>query len=212
MTPSVAAAALPESREPLFVAAFHTNINAQLSRGAFAKGTAVGAAKISGETLDLRRGGHVTFAHRNDFDLRPRLSIECWVRFEEAGDIPVVLSCGQYSSGGWFLQRFGKHWRWHVGGINCDGGDPAMGKWTHLLATFDGRRARLFENGVEVASERGEATAALWSGPLFVGQYGAEPGPKFQVHGQIAGAKIYRRAVPADEALVASRKAPGGEP
>jgi hypothetical protein len=38
-----------------------------------------------------------------------------------------------------------------------------------------------------------------WEGPLFIGQYGAGTGSQYQVHGRIAGVKIYRRALRADE-------------
>jgi len=207
---TVTATALPESREPIFVAAFQTGVDAAVSGGGVSKGKLVGAAKVEGEALDLRQGGHVTFPHRAEFDLRPRISVECWVKLEEAGDIPVIVSCGAYSSAGWFLQKFGKGWRWHVGGLNCDGGTPALGEWTHLLATCDGQRARLFQNGVEVASERGMANRTLWSGSLYVGQYGAETAPKFQTRGQIAGLKIHRRAVPAADAALAAREVPSG--
>lgn len=207
LSSDIHAMALPESREPVFVASFHTNVDAQLSGGQQIAGKVAGAASVRGETLDLRKGGHVTFAHRSEFDLKPRISVECWVRFNEAGEIPVILSCGKYEAGGWFLQRFGKGWRWHVGGLNCDGGEAPTNKWVHLLATYDGRRARLFQDGTPVVSKAGTASGALWSGSLYVGQYGAEAGPRFQVNGQIAGVKIHRRAMPAADALAASREA-----
>ena len=58
--------------------------------------------------------------------------------------MPVVLSCGQFQGAGWFIQAFTGRWRWHLAGVNCDGGKVAAGKWIHLVATFDGRRATLY--------------------------------------------------------------------
>jgi len=199
-TPRVVAAALPETKEPLFAAPFDKAMNARLFGGGVAKGRIHGRAKVTEKTLDLRQGGHVTFRHRAEFDLRRRLSVECWVYFEKAGSMPVILSCGRWNGTGWFLQRFGGGWRWHVAGVDCDGGKLAVGRWIHLVATFDGRRARVFQDGAQVASSPCNPDLSPWPGPLFVGQYGPSPGAQYQVEGRIAGVKLYRRAVPAAEA------------
>lgn len=82
-----------------------------------------------------------------------------------------------------------------VGGIDCDGGAPAPGKWTNLVGTFDGRTARLFQDGRLVAEKSGNANRAPWKGPLHVGQYSGGPGPEFQVAGWISNLRIYARAV-----------------
>jgi hypothetical protein len=202
-TPSIVAAALPDIEQAVFVAAFSENVNAKLLDGSLAKGTPHGPAKIVDKTLDLRQGGHVTFDHLPEFDLRTRLSVECWVHFDEAGQMPVLLSCGRWRGTGWFLQRFGNGWRWHVGGVDCDGGKPAVGRWIHLLVTFDGQQSRVFQDGVQVASRECKPDRAPWPGPLFVVQYGPAPSEPYQVKGRLAGVRIYQRALTAEEALAA---------
>jgi hypothetical protein len=67
--------------------------------------------------------------------------------------------------------------------------------------TFDGKTARIFQDGVEVASTPCAPDLTPWRGPLFVGQYGPAPGPQYQVTGRIADVRIYRRAIPAKEAM-----------
>jgi hypothetical protein len=197
--PVATAAALPESREPVFVAAFGgaTDVG---SGNALAKPALRDGAKLAGGSLVLGKGGHAEFPHRADFDLRKRLSVECWVRFEQPSQMPVVLSCGSFNGKGWFIQRFGRGWRWHLGGESCDGSQPpAMGKWIHLVATFDGKIARLFQDGVEIASKECDPDRAPSAEPLRIGQYSGVA-DSYQVHGQVAGVKIYRRALTVEDA------------
>lgn len=203
-TTSATITALPERREPVFTLSFAKAPAGRDANGNVVAGKRHGGAQLTEEGLDLRAGGHATFPHQPEFDLAPRFAVECRVHLEAAGESPVLLSCGQYDGAGWFLQRFGSGWRWHLGGTSCDGGQPALNRWIHLRATFDGRRARLFQDGVEVASVPCAPNRARWDGPLFVGQYSA-PGPNFQVKGRITDVKIYHSASPATP-LAAARK------
>ena len=120
--------------------------------------------------------------------------------------MPVIVSCGSWNQAGWFLQRLGGVFRWHVGGVDCDGGRPAVGKWTHLAGVFDGRTARLYQDGVQVAQTAGKAAAIVWPGELCVGQYSAAPGSAYQVTGKIRGVRLYHRPLtPAETAASASQ-------
>jgi len=206
--PAAVAAALPEVREPVFVAAFGNDPNAALYGGGTARGTAHGKARVAGGALDLRQGGFVTFAHRPEFGLSRRLSVEFWVHFTREAQMPVIVSCGHWRHAGWFLQRIGRGWRWHVGGIDCDGGKPAPGRWTHLVGTFDGRTCRLFQDGRLVAEKAGSALHTPWKRPLHVGQYSGGPGAPFQVTGWFAGLRIYSRALSPEDARAASQAKP----
>jgi len=192
-----AAAALPEVRDPLFVAAFTADAQAALYGGKKAPGTLHGKAKIAPDdkALDLRNGGYATFPHRREFDLTGKFSLACRVKIVRPSQMPIVASCGYWRQAGWFLQRIGSGWRWHVGGIDCDGGSPALGKWTELVCTFDGRTARLYQDGRLVATQTGHPNRARWGKPLYVGQYSGGVDPSFQVNGLISNVRIYGCAV-----------------
>jgi hypothetical protein len=202
------AAALPEIKEPVFVAAFTNNGDASLRLGSVVKGTLHAQARVAGGVLDLSAGGHATFAHQETFDLDRSLSVECWVNMAEGGQMPVVISCGRWNEAGWFVQRFGSGWRWHVAGIDCDGGRPEAGRWTHLLGTFDGQVTRLYQNGELVAERAGAATTKPWTGPLMVGQYSGGPGTPYQVHGRISNVQIFNRALSEEDATAAFKAGP----
>ncbi len=184
---------------PVFSAAFEGDLRAQVYPDQSVAGKAAGGARVGSGFLDLRQGGHVTFDHHPHFNLTQPLSVECWVRFEEAGEMPVVVSCGEWRQRGWFLQRLGNQWRWHVGGVDCDGGQPEVGRWIHLVGSYDGRDLRLFQDGRLVAEQSGPVTTAAWPRALHIGQYSARPGEAYQVRGHIAGLKLYHRALSADE-------------
>lgn len=202
------ASALPVIKQPVFAAALGQDAHARLLDDPIVEGTLHGTAKIEHGFLDLRQGGYVTYPHRREFDLQHGFSVACWLYVDQPGEMPVVLSCGRWRGTGWLLQRYASGWRWHVAGTDCDGGGPAPDRWTHLLATFDGRQAKLFQDGILVASQPCHPDRTPWPGPLFVGQYGASPGSPYQVSGRIAGLEIYQRAISAEEAAAKFQAGP----
>ncbi|MBM3881592.1 MAG: hypothetical protein FJ387_18015 [Verrucomicrobia bacterium] len=185
--------------EPVFTLGPDSTANGRLLGEGTWPGRSHGRAVWAEGELRLSAGGHLTFAHRPEFDLQQPLSVECRVWLEAAGAMPVVVSCGGWQQAGWFLQRLGERWRWHVGGVDCDGGQPAVGRWVHLVGTYDGKAARLYVDGALAGEAVGSAKTDRWSGDLHVGQYSGGPGPDYQVMGRIAGLKIYHRPLAASE-------------
>ena len=194
--------------EPVFAAAFAQQVAGAVYPDRRLEGQLHGSSRIHDGALDLRQGGHVTFRHDASFDLSQPLSVSCWVRLEQLGDMPIVVSCGAWNQAGWFLQRLGGQWRWHVGGVDCDGGQPTVGKWTHLAGIFDGRETRLYENGKLVARRGGSFQTIRWPGDLHVGQYSAGPGPQYQVIGQIQQLEIHHRPLVDVEVSAAVEQGP----
>jgi hypothetical protein len=113
--------------------------------------------------------------------------------------MPVVVSCGVWNQSGWFLQALGGRWRWHVGGVDCDGGKVSVGQWTHLVGTYDGQSTRLYQDGQLVAERTGSFVTAPWPGELHIGQYSGGPTPDYQTTGRMSDVKIYHRALTEDE-------------
>ncbi len=194
----VEATPLPEIKEPVFVALFEEKPVGELLDGKTVPGKLHGGAKTADGKLDLGSVGHATFGHLPEFDLTRAISVECRVYIDKAAQMPVILSCGGFQQSGWFLQSYGGRWRWHLGGVSCDGGSPATGRWIHLAATFNGRRACLYQDGKQVAAVDCSPNRAAYPGPLTVGQYSV-PAMSYQVTGQIADVKVYRRALRAEE-------------
>jgi hypothetical protein len=202
---------LPLIREPVFLADLTADVDGRRREGPPLRGTLRGAAAVRDGCLDLRDGGYLQYAHLPEFDVGHALSVECWLRIDTPTQMPVILACGEFQRGGWFVQRYGRGWRWYLGGVSCDGGQPADGRWTHLVATFDGRQARLYQDGQPAARVACQPNGQPWTGPLYVGQYGEGNRQSYQVHGAIAGLKIYHRAVSPEEAEALARQGRPGE-
>lgn len=187
---------------PVCTVVLHPEPQAELLGHGTLPGSLHAGATIAEEAVDLRQGGYMTIPHADCFDLTQPLTVVCRVKFEQPGTMPVVLSCGAWNQAGWFIQWLGNTWRWHVGGVDCDGGSPAIGQWIHLVGTFDGQRLQLFQDGTLVAERAGACQLAPWPGDLHIGQYSGGPGPAYQVAGQVKDIQIYHR--PLDEYEVQS--------
>lgn len=193
--------------EPVFATAFGPGATAQLLDGPPQPGKLQAGARAAAGLLDVRRGGYASFPHRSEFDLFQPLSVECWVWFDQQGKMPVIIGCGQWRQAGWFLQWLGG-WRWHVGGVDCDGGRPVTGRWSHVVGTYDGRTVRLFQDGQKVAERTGAVNVSPWPGDLSIGQYSAIPAPEYQTFGRITGVKIYHRPLEPAEIAAAAQNRP----
>ena len=195
-------------QEPVFALPLTKDAQATLAGGRMLAGKLVGGAKIAGGILDVSAGGHLAYPHQSEFDLAQPLSLEFWSHGTQPGGMPVLVSSGLWRQSGWFLQRFSGAWRWHVGGTDCDGGKPALNRWVHLLCTYDGRSARIFEDGKQVAQTAVGGVPNVWTGDLLVGQYSGGPGPEYQFTGRLAGVRLYLRAIGPEEAARLASKRP----
>ncbi|KKK53171.1 hypothetical protein LCGC14_3097460, partial [marine sediment metagenome] len=194
--------------EPIFTPIFDGQIRGQFYGGQEVPGKQHGAARMADGTLDLSDGGHVTFEHDDRFDLTQPISVECWVRFDKQGAMPVLVGCGHWRQAGWFLQQIGDGWRWHVGGLDCDGGKVEPNRWIHLAAVSDGSTLRLYQDGKLVGEQTGSINTTVWPGQLHVGQYSGTPAPEYQVTGQMKDVKLYHRPLEAAEVAQAAKTRP----
>ncbi len=194
----VPASPLPEIKEPVFVTDFTKAAEARRLDGTTVHGELHGAAKVAGGSLVLEAGGFATFPHLPEFDLGKALSVECWLWIERESPMPVIVSAGAFNGNGWFLQRFGGGWRWHLAPASCDGGRPAVGRWVHLAATYGDTQARLYQDGKLVAEAVCDPNPAPWSGPLVIGQYSTQA-DSYQVVGKITAVAVYRRVLRPEE-------------
>jgi hypothetical protein len=155
-------------------------------------------AKYTVGEFDFTQGGHATYPRQDVLNLGhgAGLTVECSVCLAAKTQMPVVISAGRWRQAGWFLQQIGGRWRWHVGGVDCDGGaQPPLGQWTHLRAVWDGTRSKLFQDGRLVADVACPADLAPWNGPLLIGQYSGSPAPQYQTRGRVKDVKIYIRPI-----------------
>jgi hypothetical protein len=168
----------------------------QLPRGkpiAFGKGlpmaTPVGGATVADGVLKTGATGHLSCGKVMKWNLKPGvpLTVSFDAKFAENGaSMPVLASAGQWRQAGWFVQAIDGKWRWHVGGVDCDGGAlPKLGTWTSIRCTWDGTHATMLQDGKEVAKVLCEPTTKPWLGELLIGQYSAGQKTQYQFVGEI---------------------------
>jgi len=180
---SVRGKPLPEITEPVFVLAPSS-------------GKLVKPARFDGEILDFSGGGHMIVPEDKNFDIKGPFSLDLWVKFDEAGRMPILVSCGLWNTNGWFLQNLGGRFRFHVGGVDCDGGAVVVGEWTRITGTFNGKLLRLYMNGKLVAETPAPQTIKPWSKELLIGQYNGGATSDYQFKGSLKNVKIYHRMLP----------------
>jgi len=186
--PTAAAAALPAPIEPVLRFPGDDASTAKLHAG----------ARLSGQELDLAKGGFVLLPDHDDLSPRSGFTAFVRVRFDKLAQMPVVLAHGNWNRDGWFLQVIGGRWRWHMAKTSCDGGKIVTGRWLALAAVYDLGKLRLYVDGKLVAQADCTEPPLPFRGPLTIGQY-SQRRADYQVFGAIRDLRIYRRALPAGE-------------
>jgi len=158
-------------------------------------GHLVAPATFDGDELDLSRGGYFVVPHDDNFNVHDGgFTVEFSVKFDSIEGSPVVVCNGFWNRAGWFFQAFNGQWRFHVDGVNCDGGAVRVGEWLHIVGTFDGQTLRLYENGTLIAHHAASANRTPWLDNLVIGQY-SQTAPGFQVRGRIRDVRIWHRVL-----------------
>ena len=122
-------------------------------------------------------------------------SLVAELSFDAVNEMPVVAGLGDFQGRGWFLQCIGRKWRFHLGGVSCDGGTLVPGQWTRVVATYDGTMARLYQDGVKVGECAVPKEVMPRGGEGHIGQYHAGGEASYQFHGKIRSLEIYQRVV-----------------
>ena len=176
---------LPIDRTPVFVLA-----------DSHSQGKLHGDATFKDGVLDLSQGGHLEFPHDEKRNPGGQFSIQLEVKFDSVAEMPLLVSHGAWNQSGWFVQKLGGGFRFFFSGVDCDGGIAEVGKWTTLLATYDGKKLRLYQNGNLVGENYCGGYSAPWSGPMILGQYTGGLNAPYQLKGQIRNVRIYQCVMP----------------
>ncbi len=214
---AAAAPALAAPPPPGLVAAYAfdegSGTTAVDATGAGNNGVVVGGTWAPG-----RYGGALSFDGTNDYVGLPALgtfynsgfTLEAWVQKATGkNDVGIV---GSWTGSGPMLWVDHLASRYHLtlgssfSGYLDSGGNPIVGQWQHLAATFDGATARYYVDGVEVANRAFTGSVGN-SNTWRIGAYGGGPGGFFD--GTIDEVRVYDRALGPAE-IVADRDQPLG--
>jgi hypothetical protein len=151
------------------------------------------------------------------------MSVAAWVLLDETRDDGGIAGFVQDNGGteqGWVLGYDNKAFTFRLATAGADDGDGVLtgltaatpitlGRWHHVVATYDGTTQRLFVNG----KPEGESTAASGdiayppAGRLVVGTY-ADDNELHPLEGALQEVKVYNRALtPAEITAIAEKNA-----
>jgi hypothetical protein len=184
---------LPERKEPVFI------LNADATDMRLA-----GGACVEGNTLDLSKGGHASLTPAKGRVMEGPFSFVADVFFDEPGNMPVLFGFGQFNGAGWFLQKYGGSWRFHLSSVSCDGGKVPIGQWVRVVGIYDGTTATVFQNGEKVAEAQVPSTPSRTGQELLIGQYSANEAA-YQVKGKIRDFSLYARVLKPEEIAAAGK-------
>jgi len=128
------------------------------------------------------------------------ITIEAWVRPARQPPGNAVLFGESFSS--YLLTYYNMDVGWFVG----HGGGPTansvhtklnLGEWSHVAATFDGKRIGLWVNGRQAASRKSVVESYRANGHFMIGTKGRPDLPKFK--GAVDRVRVYGRALSGEE-------------
>ena len=185
--------AIPAPKIELFAASFENDARAVAlgDKTSPSEPRRVGDATVKDGALAIGESGYFAYPGRLEYNSIRRFSLELDVKFDAPGTMPVVVGFGHWNASGWFLQRYNGKWRFHFGGVDCDSSaDVPIGKEIRVLATFDGAKLRVFQDGELVGERDCAPKTAPWTGELFLGQYSGAQDAPYQFVGTIRNLTI----------------------
>lgn len=184
--------ALEAPKTVLFSAPMTTNLIADVDDGsATSEPRRVGDVATNEQGAMIGKGAWLAYPNRPEYNPARRFTLELDVTFDEPGNMPVVVGFGHWNVSGWFLQRFNGKWRFHFGGVDCDTTvDVPIGEELHVVATYDGEKLQVRQNGQVVGERVCQPKLTPWNGELFIGQYSGVQEAPYQFVGKIRNLKI----------------------
>ncbi len=158
-------------------------------------------------------GDWVSIPDAASLDLTTGMTIEAWVNPTGFGEWRTVIF--KQTSTYFVYGLYGNPSAFAHGEIVVGGNlTQAVGgavlpltTWTHLAATYTGRRSRLYRNGTQVATVNRSGAIGASTGPLRIGGNSIWPAEFF--NGLVDEVRIYNRALSAAE-IQADMNAPIG--
>ncbi len=186
-----------------------TAVNAMGSsyNGTYTNSPAMGqSGALSGDsnTADGFNGSSSYMSTPYNSSLNPSgaFSVELWAYPTAATTTYRGIASSRNFPSGWVLyQSQTNTWEFWINSgssmLTLSGGSVSLNTWTHLVATFDGTTAKLYVNGVQVASQNPTSYSPNTSASFTIGQ--GAPGSNFFFNGKVDEASFYNKALSASQ-------------
>ncbi len=138
-------------------------------------------------------------------DLRDTVTVEMWARPEAIPTAEPMMVGKSTETYGISMYKDGQCWSYISSGGNNLKGRVSLGKWHHIVGTFDGKTMSLWIDRQLVASRESKFDSIAAGGSLVMGVQGGaqDPADSKIAHwrGLLDDVRIYNRALSGDEIL-----------
>jgi hypothetical protein len=183
--------------------------------------TATFVPGMLGQALNLTAAqeGYLTVAHSEDFNFSGPFTVMAWVKpAERAASYEVLCFKGDRSGNppwpGWRL-RLGSARAWFEVGtpdgqevrLNSPEWSVPVGYWTHVAATWDGKKLRIMVNATEATSAgfTGSIAPRTDRRPLTIANYHGRKNA-YPYQGLLDEVKVFTRALTEDEVFAEAKR------
>lgn len=193
-------------RDPHGAIAIDDEVDPGVADGGAADGGATGSAEDGGAVRFAGDDAAVRISSIDALDDASAMSLEAWFRADDVGTIRPILEMSDGTDLGPHIWQFETGDRIYASFVDEAGegqsvmsseGAISVGTWHHVVATWDGTKARLYLDGRRVA-EADAARAPRLSGDLLVGHRATGEMPT-SFRGSIDEVAVYDRALEAAE-------------
>jgi len=150
-------------------------------------------------------GGQINLGNPIEYQLTDSISISAWIK-PTNNDVwmAIVSKWEDFDIGSFYLginPEINKV-KWNLDmAFSPTGTLIEYNEWRHIVATYDGSVARLFENGVQVSYVTSEDGISNVSADLLIGAQANYLGPDLNYKGAIDDVLIYSKALSPDEVV-----------
>jgi hypothetical protein len=141
------------------------------------------------------KGGYIEIPHQPWMDLGTGMTLDFEFKADATGDMPVLLSHGQWQADGWFVQILGDSLIIRTPDGDVHGPRIDAGRWYAVRFVFDAARLHLAVDGKWVDEPQSVVRNVPAGRSLVIGQY-SQKQPPFAFRGTIRNVRLYADVLP----------------
>lgn len=145
--------------------------------------------------LDAREGKYLRLPNSPVYNTGNEVTVEFRVKLLSPGVTPTFVCHGARVCDGFYVQQEDGQLNFAITGVgSLRAGSIPLGKWTHVVATYDGTTMTTYIDGKKVGSQPAWGSITPSPRPLYIARYEVNE-KTYEFDGYIAGVRLYAYAL-----------------